>query len=85
MIDKPRVEVLLSSQAFGVLPSRLSFALDAGVSPALHARSISAELLSFLRRATEQRSGVIGFSKGIGGGGTGNGDAEGWEHATEAR
>ena len=29
--------------------------------------------------------GVIGFSKGIGGRGTGKGDAEGCEHAREAR
>ena len=39
------------------------------------------ELLSFLRRATQQRSGVIGCKDGIWGGGTRQGGEDGYEHA----
>ena len=66
VIELPGVEVLLASHASVVLSDPM---------PLLAA--LSAELLSCLRRATQQRSGVIGCNKGIWGGGTGQGGRRG--------
>ena len=66
VIEMPGVEVLLASHASVVLSDPM---------PLLAA--LSAELLSCLRRATQQRSGVIGCNKGIWAGGTGQGGRRG--------